>query len=151
MFFFSSRRRHTRCALVTGVQTCALPISQTRQDERHERNEPEAPRRDPIGAHVQGPVQLGQVVGGTTMPRLSPPCGQARIVGELLRRRLVLAGPPPGSAMGMGYVDHHERVDPGEGTRVARVDRAPAQPTRGWTDGTDVGEGKKVWESVEYG
>ena len=25
-FFFSSRRRHTRCADVTGVQTCALPI-----------------------------------------------------------------------------------------------------------------------------
>src|SRR3546814_3955171 len=29
MFFFTSRRRHTRCALVTGVQTCALPIYQT--------------------------------------------------------------------------------------------------------------------------
>src|SRR3546814_11682129 len=29
MFFFSSRRRHTRCALVTGVQTCALPICNT--------------------------------------------------------------------------------------------------------------------------
>src|SRR3546814_397066 len=29
-FFFSSRRRHTRCALVTGVQTCALPISDTK-------------------------------------------------------------------------------------------------------------------------
>src|SRR3546814_10734715 len=29
VFFFSSRRRHTRCALVTGVQTCALPISYT--------------------------------------------------------------------------------------------------------------------------
>src|SRR3546814_12049628 len=28
LFVFSSRRRHTRCALVTGVQTCALPISQ---------------------------------------------------------------------------------------------------------------------------
>src|SRR3546814_8559684 len=27
ILFFSSRRRHTRCALVTGVQTCALPIS----------------------------------------------------------------------------------------------------------------------------
>src|SRR3546814_2849477 len=26
IFFLSSRRRHTRCALVTGVQTCALPI-----------------------------------------------------------------------------------------------------------------------------
>src|SRR3546814_11788458 len=29
LFFFSSRRRHTRCALVTGVQTCALPICRT--------------------------------------------------------------------------------------------------------------------------
>src|SRR3546814_3923782 len=27
LFLFSSRRRHTICALVTGVQTCALPIS----------------------------------------------------------------------------------------------------------------------------
>src|SRR3546814_3526384 len=37
--FFSSRRRHTRCALVTGVQTCALPIS-------------------PLSAHVTGPAAL---------------------------------------------------------------------------------------------
>src|SRR3546814_4052775 len=36
IFFFSSRRRHTRCALVTGVQTCALPIfSQTGQTGRN--------------------------------------------------------------------------------------------------------------------
>src|SRR3546814_20806510 len=33
MFFFSSRRRHTRCALVTGVQTCALPIYNTKAGE----------------------------------------------------------------------------------------------------------------------
>src|SRR3546814_10819886 len=33
-FFFSSRRRHTICALVTGVQTCALPISMLAQLER---------------------------------------------------------------------------------------------------------------------
>src|SRR3546814_769216 len=32
LFFFSSRRRHTRCALVTGVQTCALPISSLQED-----------------------------------------------------------------------------------------------------------------------
>src|SRR3546814_1049973 len=32
-FFFSSRRRHTRCALVTGVQTCALPISRQTRPE----------------------------------------------------------------------------------------------------------------------
>src|SRR3546814_1084190 len=29
LFFFPSRRRHTSCALVTGVQTCALPICST--------------------------------------------------------------------------------------------------------------------------
>src|SRR3546814_7054562 len=33
-FFFSSRRRHTRCALVTGVQTCALPILLVRAASR---------------------------------------------------------------------------------------------------------------------
>src|SRR3546814_1111374 len=34
IFFFSSRRRHTRCALVTGVQTCALPIYLAHQEGR---------------------------------------------------------------------------------------------------------------------
>src|SRR3546814_14114363 len=33
LLFFSSRRRHTRCALVTGVQTCALPISRIGEQE----------------------------------------------------------------------------------------------------------------------
>src|SRR3546814_8863076 len=32
LFVFSSRRRHTRCALVTGVQTCALPICPAARD-----------------------------------------------------------------------------------------------------------------------
>src|SRR3546814_9890810 len=32
MCFFSSRRRHTRCALVTGGQTCALPILQIHRE-----------------------------------------------------------------------------------------------------------------------
>src|SRR3546814_4507198 len=35
VFFFSSRRRHTRCALVTGVQTCALPICTVIMPEGH--------------------------------------------------------------------------------------------------------------------
>src|SRR3546814_4110179 len=35
VFLFSSRRRHTRCALVTGVQTCALPIY-LRPDRNHD-------------------------------------------------------------------------------------------------------------------
>src|SRR3546814_4321924 len=36
VFFFSSRRRHTRCALVTGVQTCALPICLLTPDRKPE-------------------------------------------------------------------------------------------------------------------
>src|SRR3546814_2557512 len=40
-FFFSSRRRHTRCALVTGVQTCALPISERIEAERDARRRAE--------------------------------------------------------------------------------------------------------------
>src|SRR3546814_7892368 len=36
LFFFSSRRRHTICALVTGVQTCALPISPPRAGFRRD-------------------------------------------------------------------------------------------------------------------
>src|SRR3546814_7295893 len=34
LVLFSSRRRHTRCALVTGVHTCALPISVARKGKR---------------------------------------------------------------------------------------------------------------------
>src|SRR3546814_9879649 len=61
-FFFSSRRRHTSCALMTGVQTCALPISRTvapqaigrkntrMQGKRHE--EPESPRIARLGQPV---------------------------------------------------------------------------------------------------
>src|SRR3546814_7109440 len=45
LFFFSSRRRHTRCALVTGVQTCALPIW---------RGTASAPRAAAIRTHADG-------------------------------------------------------------------------------------------------
>src|SRR3546814_10920716 len=49
VFFFSSRRRHTRCALVTGVQTCSLPIL----------------RAKVVGAAYRAPTpaELGQMVG----------------------------------------------------------------------------------------
>src|SRR3546814_11274597 len=45
-FFFSSRRRHTRCALVTGVQTCALPICPVRAGDRRYAIERHSPVRD---------------------------------------------------------------------------------------------------------
>src|SRR3546814_2794830 len=41
IFFFSSRRRHTRCALVTGVQTCALPILRENYGPRLNRGNPQ--------------------------------------------------------------------------------------------------------------
>src|SRR3546814_7078191 len=57
MCFFSSRRRQTRCALVTGVQTCALPISTAdaaralaRYQTRPAPDEGQAIRRLPVAA-----------------------------------------------------------------------------------------------------
>src|SRR3546814_17925632 len=62
-FFFSSRRRHTRCALVTGVQTCALPICYNRVNERFADTvcpltEPE----DIIWVHDYHMIPLGQML-----------------------------------------------------------------------------------------
>src|SRR3546814_2597888 len=53
LFFFSSRRRHTRCALVTGVQTCALPISWK--------------RRSGGGCLVAAEARPGQPLGGNPL------------------------------------------------------------------------------------
>src|SRR3546814_9858029 len=51
VFFFSSRRRHTRCALVTGVQTCALPIWPSSKHRRdHAMMEPKFARLPPEGS-----------------------------------------------------------------------------------------------------
>src|SRR3546814_18795592 len=43
-FFFSSRRRHTRCALVTGVQTCALPIYSNDDGAKYHSTEASPPK-----------------------------------------------------------------------------------------------------------
>src|SRR3546814_2290970 len=56
-FFFASRRRHTRCALVTGVQTCALPIWKFQRDS----NEAYLDVRDGIGATLS---QLQEGISG---------------------------------------------------------------------------------------
>src|SRR3546814_2019344 len=64
-FFFSSRRRHTRCALVTGVQTCALPIfrlMEAGQDLEHGRLA--AAGRPDQGHHLPHPDVDGHVRDG---------------------------------------------------------------------------------------
>src|SRR3546814_10093431 len=64
-FFFSSRRQHTSCALVTGVQTCALPIS-VDQDQllmiADQIARPPAPRKkgDPAAGRTQRREQIGR-------------------------------------------------------------------------------------------
>src|SRR3546814_2451851 len=49
-FFFSSRRRHTRCALVTGVQTCSsdLPAQPVTGEEKSRKKDAPAERPKPI-------------------------------------------------------------------------------------------------------
>src|SRR3546814_8007839 len=65
-FFFSSRRRHTRCALVTGVQTCALPISPepVRGDGMSSGFLPLARRREPhLGIAIRDIADLPREIG----------------------------------------------------------------------------------------
>src|SRR3546814_2057590 len=61
LFFFSSRRRHTRCALVTGVQTCALPISMVKTSEYTPRV---AALFEELAAQYFAPEELAFVSGG---------------------------------------------------------------------------------------
>src|SRR3546814_17107810 len=71
MFCFSSRRLHTRCALVTGGQTCALPIYRrpVERDGRAARN------RAPRDARRCGPVARRDPGGAVGDPApCSPPC-----------------------------------------------------------------------------
>src|SRR3546814_5560766 len=51
-FFVASRRRHTRCALVTGVQTCALPISEVLALEHPEQQRAERFRRSGVACEA---------------------------------------------------------------------------------------------------
>src|SRR3546814_12260291 len=62
MFFFSSRRRHTRCALVTGVQTCALAI--------YYEGLRDAVLTDPNRAPDIGPAKLHPTAGATIVGAL---------------------------------------------------------------------------------
>src|SRR3546814_2695820 len=64
-FFFSRRRRHTRCALVTGVQTCALPIyviDRVRQ-RRFSNGRPRQADKD-----ITGPIDPERIRGQTKRP-----------------------------------------------------------------------------------
>src|SRR3546814_1856390 len=102
-FFFSSRRRHTRCALVTGVQTCALPISRVVVEifEVLESRHGRADRR---------------VDGGCAVRR------QGNLLAVAQRRRLQKSG--VAATRGVGLQD----TDGAGCEHAGKVSRVPARP-----------------------
>src|SRR3546814_9477287 len=98
-FFFSSRRRHTRCALVTGVQTCALPIllagacSTTRQFRASEAE------RVTIESNMRGHIErlASEEFGGRKPGSDGEEPTLAYIEGELSRAGYVSGTNDPGN------------------------------------------------------
>src|SRR3546814_9371246 len=83
-FFFSSRRRHTRCALVTGVQTCALPIFLQIEPAAtgHFRQQPL--EFGDVGAHAafsSGTPATGRPQTRTKFASSARPCSEAMLSG----------------------------------------------------------------------
>src|SRR3546814_16450954 len=95
LILVSSRRRHTRCALVTGVQTCALPISAARAGRTWPPTT--ASSTDPYPRHLRGnghgrsrePVRATIAVPGTAPDRRRSIHRQGKIhdIRHLLHRR----------------------------------------------------------------
>src|SRR3546814_18717133 len=90
VFFFSSRRRHTRCALVTGVQTCALPIYCRRRRAGKRRNRRDCPigqcrLRGGLACRSNRHADMMDVAGMGMTDRLV-----GGIVAVLIRRRLAM-------------------------------------------------------------
>src|SRR3546814_11469724 len=81
-FFFSSRRRHTSCALVTGVQTCALPISPVGPVFQR------APFGNGVGIAIKGPDMTR--AGGKGRARIA-----ARAEGAVHQNVTGVEGKPP--------------------------------------------------------
>src|SRR3546814_17969002 len=105
-FFFSSRRRHTRCALVTGVQTCALPIYVKADDILVLRNAgPKGAPGMPEAGYIPIPKKLAQQ-GVKDMVRIS----DARMSGTAYGT-IVLHNAPESAAGGpLALVQTGDRI-----------------------------------------
>src|SRR3546814_14805985 len=126
-FFFSSRRRHTRCALVTGVQTCALPISCA-----------EPGRADRYRAvRTEGRLPFLAVRG------LSQPVYGHDIQQELVSERSLEGRLRLGRSGTARLLSRHRSSDELPGGQGRHRDRRQ--------DRKSVGEGKRVSERVYYG
>src|SRR3546814_17889270 len=72
VFFFSSRRRHTRCALVTGVQTCALPICAMNAGTSTAANVAASPLHKLLAGALQTTGLAATLSGAGPFTRLAP-------------------------------------------------------------------------------
>src|SRR3546814_955840 len=129
-FFFSSRRRHTRCALVTGVQTCALPISGWWRHLVVVDHDRAGVGLQPAHALFDDPdrlAHLGHAHQVTVVAVAGDADGDIEIHFGVLRVRLLLAQ-VPGDA---GAAQHRAGHAPGK--RLFRRDHAdahrPEEPT----------------------
>src|SRR3546814_17650205 len=112
IFFFTSKRRHTRCALVTGVQTCALPIP----------GPSGSARRSPRCRRARAPATI-RGAGGGAAPHVPAhgrpmPDRTARPETEAPAHRLR----PQGSGVPAATPCHPDRSD----TRVTAVPKGSA-------------------------
>src|SRR3546814_441941 len=122
-FFFSSRGRHTRCALVTGVQTCALPIS----------GSPLSPERYAwVYDEVKKDVHLASISGGTDLCGcfvLGDPTSPVH-AGEIQR---------PGLGMAVDvWADSGQPLDPRIKGELVCTQPFPNQPLGFWADSKNL-------------
>src|SRR3546814_6110002 len=104
LLFFSSIRRHTRCALVTGFQTCALPIYGLSYDDGYEGTHGEADTRRSIAElrahHIAclcisvgsgaDDMRLRRVFGEAAFLRTDDSAHVARRIGQLFAQAIAL-------------------------------------------------------------
>src|SRR3546814_10996268 len=137
VFFFSSRRRHTRCALVTGVQTCALPISHRVHADARRPAEFLVDRRgieSGLVPHFEFVDRRAGGIIGTDQPRLLViPCVRL-FLGPLLTRHGGLGG-GGGDAQSGGGGAQEAPADhipsPSFGVFGGETGRPPFNPTTG--------------------
>src|SRR3546814_3878398 len=132
-FFLSSRRRHTRCALVTGVQTCALPIyydgvgevDQAQEDARHAIIVAIAAGD---GRLLGREVENGEHRAAALVEQRLAATDLQALADLVVARRLRLGRYPPQMRAADGVGDHLAQSDAG-------------MPGQGGTDGGGQGQG----------
>src|SRR3546814_3846492 len=135
VFFFSSRRRHTRCALVTGVRTGALPISGTALfgrrlggssdhadvgavaglAELHPALGDGEDRVIPAEADILARMHLGAALADDDVP------GDDGLAPELLHAEATALGVAPVAGAAAGFLVRHRSISLSRGAQAPAV------------------------------